>query len=211
MASASGSIYLAHREVWEKKIADHMKGVDPNWTAVDKFTTNYLSQEHEIVGRVINQIADAGLPPIACSPVQAKLLALAAYANLAAYALEIGTLGGLTAIRLAISNPRLRITSIELHEVYANIARQNIKDAGVEDRVEVLVGPALEVLSDLAVEIEEGKREKFGLTFIDADWVCSFPDLDMHAHNTKSILTGKQLELSQQSHSFERTSCFHLP
>jgi hypothetical protein len=31
MASAPQSIYLASREVWEKKIAEHMKTVNPKW------------------------------------------------------------------------------------------------------------------------------------------------------------------------------------
>jgi predicted O-methyltransferase YrrM len=176
MTSASQSKYLAPREVWEKMIAKHMKEVDPQWIAVDKFTASHLGHEREIENTVINRTADADLPPIACTPVQAKFLALAAYANLTTQALEIGTLGGLTAIRLAISNPQLRVTTIELHEVHANFARQNIKEAGLEDRIEVLVGPAVEVMPKLALDIQEGKRQKFGLTLIDADAVCTFPD-----------------------------------
>jgi predicted O-methyltransferase YrrM len=178
MASTSQSKYLAPREVWEKMIAEHMKEVDPNWIAIDKLTASHLGHEPEIVNTAINRIADAGIPPIACAPVQAKFMALAAYANLTTQALEIGTLGGLTAIRLAISNPQLRVTTIELHEVYATFARQNIKEAGLEDRIEVLVGPAMEVMPKLAREIEEGKRQKFGLTLIDADSVCKFPERD---------------------------------
>jgi hypothetical protein len=78
MASAPQSIYLAHREVWEKKIAEHMKTVNPKWISVGKFTASHLGYDQEIVGTVINQIADAGLPPIACAAVQAKFLALTA-------------------------------------------------------------------------------------------------------------------------------------
>jgi hypothetical protein len=210
MASAPQSIYLAHREVWEKKIAEHMEIVNPKWISVCKFTASHLGYDQEIVGTVINQITDAGLPPIACAAVQAKFLALTAYAHSTIHALEIGTLGGLTVIRLAISNPQLHVTTIELHEIYANIARQNIKDAGLDDRVDVIVGSAMEVLPKLAVEIEEGKRQKFGLTIIDADGVCKFSKQEIEVWSAQQFVTGKQLELHGPGDQIECVSGFHL-
>jgi hypothetical protein len=184
MASAPQSIYLAHCEVWEKKIAEHMEIVNPKWISVGKFTASHLGYDQEIVGTV--------------------------YAHSTIHALEIGTLGGLTVIRLAISNPQLHVTTIELHEIYANIARQNIKDAGLDDRVDVIVGSAMEVLPKLAVEIEEGKRQKFGLTIIDADGVCKFSKQEVEVWSAQQFVTGKQLELHGPGDQIECVSGFHL-
>jgi predicted O-methyltransferase YrrM len=148
-----------------------MATVDPKWIAVDSFTTGTLDHDTTVVVPAIDRIAAAGLPPIACAPVQAKLMALTAYAAAAKNALEIGTCGGLTAIRLALANSQLHVTTIELHEVYANVAKENIAAAGLADRIEVLVGPAVEILKLLTTEIEQGNRERFDLAFIDADSV----------------------------------------
>ena len=67
------------------------------------------------------------------------------------------------------SSPDVRITTIEIDEYTAEIARENIRFAGMEDRIEVLVGSALEVLPRIAEEIGEGKAVRFDFSFIDAD------------------------------------------
>lgn len=83
--------------------------------------------------------------------------------------LEVGTLGGYTSIWIATENPDCKITTLEFSPKHAKVARENIEHAGVSDRVEVLEGSAVDILPLLLKEIEEGKRERFGLTFIDAD------------------------------------------
>ena len=83
--------------------------------------------------------------------------------------LEVGTLGGYSTIWLANTSPDVRVTTIEVNEHHAEVARQNFKAAGVADRVEVVVGPGVEVLPKIAAEVEAGTRPRFGLTFIDAD------------------------------------------
>ena len=85
------------------------------------------------------------------------------------HALEVGTLGGYSAIWLATENPNLHVTTIEFDPHHAEVARANIADAGVADRIEVILGAGLEVLPQLWEEIRAGKREKVGFTFIDAD------------------------------------------
>ena len=173
MSADPQSKYLAPREVWEQKIATVLKSVDPKWIAVDEFTTKALHQGQGL-DNIMERAADAGLPPIAAEPALAKLMAFTAYVSSTKHALEIGTLAGLTSIRLAKANPQLHVTTIELHDVYANVARENIRDAGLESQIEVLVGSAVDLLPKLRAEIETGKRQRFGLTFIDADGVSTF-------------------------------------
>jgi caffeoyl-CoA O-methyltransferase len=109
---------------------------------------------------------EAGLPEIQVSPNEGRLLRLLAEIVGARRILEIGTLGGYSAIHLAHALPQDgSLVSLELDERYAEVARENIAKADLEDKVEVRVGDARELLARMA---EEGER-LFDLTFIDAD------------------------------------------
>ena len=110
--------------------------------------------------------AAAGLPAINVSPVQGKLLHLLARAIGARNVLEIGTLGGYSTIWLARALPDGgRLISLEADAKHAEVARANIARAGLEDKVEVRLGMALDLLPGLAAE----SREPFDFVFIDAD------------------------------------------
>jgi caffeoyl-CoA O-methyltransferase len=109
---------------------------------------------------------EAGLPEIQVSPNEGRLLRLLAEIVGARRILEVGTLGGYSAIHLARALPQDgSLVSLELDERYAEVARENIAKADLEDKVEVRVGDAQELLVRMA---EEGERP-FDLTFIDAD------------------------------------------
>ena len=80
--------------------------------------------------------------------------------------MEIGTLGGYSAIRLARAlPPDGRLVTLEVNPRHAEVARSNIARAGLADRVEVRIGPAAATLAALA---DEGAGP-FDLIFIDAD------------------------------------------
>ncbi len=80
--------------------------------------------------------------------------------------LEVGTLGGYSTIWLARAlPPGGRLVTLEAEPHHAEVAVANLERAGVGDRVDVVVGPALDTLPVLA---EEG-RGPFDLAFIDAD------------------------------------------
>lgn len=102
---------------------------------------------------------DSGLPPIDVTRLQAKWLHLLCRIAGAQRVLELGTLAGYSTIWLARAADE--VVTIELDARHAEVARENLRRAGVEARVEVLVGPALEVL--------EGVAGPFDLVFIDAD------------------------------------------
>lgn len=94
------------------------------------------------------------------------------------HALELGTLGGYAAVWLATENPTMTVTSIEFNPHHADVARANIRAAGVADRVNVICGAGMDVLPRLYAEIEAGEREKFGFTFIDADKLNNYNYFD---------------------------------
>ena len=112
------------------------------------------------------------MPQIQVSAVHGRLLQVLARAVNAKRILEIGTLGGYSAIWLARTLPvDGRLVTLELEAHHAAVARSNIERAGLSDRVEVVVGPAVDSLRQMV----EDKTEPFDFVFIDADKV-SYPD-----------------------------------
>ena len=139
---------------------------DPLWTAVDDYIGGLCLTPDAALEAALADSAAAGLPEIAVSPAQGKLLTLLARAIGARRILEIGTLGGYSAICLARALPADgRLVTLELSPLHADVARANLARAGLAERVEVRVGPAVVSLAHLAAE----GTEPFDLVFIDAD------------------------------------------
>jgi predicted O-methyltransferase YrrM len=132
------------------------------WAKVDEYVTRSIVQPDPALDEALATTAEAGLPPIAVSAPQGKMLQLFARMVGARRILEIGTLGGYSTIWLARSLPADgQVISLELDPQHAAVARSNLDRAGVGGLVEVKVGPALETLPTL-----DGP---FDLSFIDAD------------------------------------------
>jgi caffeoyl-CoA O-methyltransferase len=101
---------------------------------------------------------------MATTPDEAALLTMLARLVGARRALELGTFTGYGAISIARGlADGGRLTCLEVDQEYAAIARRNLEDAGVADRVEIIVGPALEALGAMPAE------PTFDYVFLDAD------------------------------------------
>ena len=112
----------------------------------------------------LERAAAAGLRSIQVSPEIGRLLGILVQATGARRVLEIGTLGGYSAIHLARPLPGAgRLISLEIDERHAQVSRENLAAAGLADRAEVRIGAALEILPTLADDAP------FDLAFIDAD------------------------------------------
>lgn len=136
------------------------------WRAVDDFLTGAVVQPDAALDAALAASAAAGLPAINVSAAHGKLLHLLARAVGARRILEIGTLGGYSAIWLARAlPPGGRLVTLEIDPRHAAVAEANLRAAGVADAVEVLVGPALELLPQLAAK----GGPPFDFAFIDAD------------------------------------------
>lgn len=132
------------------------------WDDVDRYIGDTLVQPDAALAAALEASDAAGLPAISVSPAHGKLLWLLARSIGAKRILEIGTLGGYSAIWLARGlAPGGRLVTLEAAEKHAAVARENLTHAGLSDRVDVRVGRALDTLPQL-----EGP---FDLTFIDAD------------------------------------------
>ncbi len=81
--------------------------------------------------------------------------------------LEVGTFTGYSSTAMALAMPGDgRIVCCDISREFTDVARRTWAAAGVDDRVELRLGPALETLDDL---LQEGASASFDLAFIDAD------------------------------------------
>ncbi|KQX53140.1 MULTISPECIES: O-methyltransferase [unclassified Streptomyces] len=141
---------------------------DPRWTEVDDYFAGTIAPGDEVLAAALADSAAAGLPEIAVAPNQGKLLHLLALTQGARNILEIGTLGGYSTIWLARALPADgRLITLEYDPAHAAVARANIARAGLDKRVEVRTGAALDSLPELEAE----GAGPFDLVFIDADKV----------------------------------------
>jgi predicted O-methyltransferase YrrM len=105
----------------------------------------------------------AGLPPISITPRAGRVLQVLLRASGARRVLEIGTLGGYSAIWMARAmGDDGEILTLEIDSAHAEFARRYLDRAGLADRVTVRVGRALDLLPAL-------DGEQFDAVFIDAD------------------------------------------
>lgn len=140
--------------------------------STDEFMNDCVLHQESYLQSALEANQAAGLDNIDVAPNQGKLFYLLAKLVNAKNILEVGTLGGYSAIWLAKSLPADgRLITLEIDDKHAEIAKANIKKAGFEDRVEVRIGPALETLKVMEAEGWGLGKEKgvFDMVFIDAD------------------------------------------
>jgi predicted O-methyltransferase YrrM len=133
---------------------------------IDTYIEDLFVPPDEVLEAALRDSRRAGLPGINVSPNEGKLLQLLTGIAGARRILEIGTLGGYSAIHLARAlTDDGTLISLEIDEHHAEVARNNVARAGLSERVEIRVGDAHELLAAL-IEDDEGP---FDVVFIDAD------------------------------------------
>ncbi|MFS8038351.1 O-methyltransferase [Xanthobacter sp. AM11] len=136
------------------------------WTEMDDYICARLLPADPVLDAVLAASAKAGLPAIAVSAAQGRMLQLFARMIGARRILEIGTLGGYSTIFLARAlPPDGRVVTLEADPHHAEVARANFHRAGITDTVDLRVGRAIDTLPQLQAE----GQAPFDLVFIDAD------------------------------------------
>jgi predicted O-methyltransferase YrrM len=127
------------------------------------YIAGLFGAEDEVLASLREEADRTGLPPIAISADEGRLLQVLLTSIQARRVLEVGTLGGYSAICMARAlPPHGEVLSIEIDEKHAAFARRYIDRANLKARVTVRIGRALDVLPSL-------DGEKFDAIFLDAD------------------------------------------
>jgi caffeoyl-CoA O-methyltransferase len=134
--------------------------------ALHSYVLEHTEERDELLQRLAEESdREAGdLAEMRTSPEQAALLALLARAIGARRVLEVGTFTGYTSLSIARVLPADgRLITCDVSEQWTAIARSYWEQAGVSDRIELRLGPALDTLRGLADD------ERFDFAYIDAD------------------------------------------
>jgi predicted O-methyltransferase YrrM len=136
-----------------------------DWERSDTYHNSFLISKDDVLEAALKNNFDNGLPDISVTAAQGKFLKLLALSIGAKRILEVGTLGGYSTIWLAQALPKGgEITTFEISEKVAEVARQNIANAGYASSVTVVVGPAIDSLRKL-----QPAEQPYDFMFIDAD------------------------------------------
>jgi predicted O-methyltransferase YrrM len=129
------------------------------------YMVEHGARQDDVLRRVQEETAAMGdVSVMQIAPDQGAFMTLLCRSIGASEAIELGTFTGYSAICIARGlAPGGRLVACELSEEYAEVAARNIEAAGVADRVEIRIGPALETVRALP------ERELFDFVFIDAD------------------------------------------
>ncbi len=133
---------------------------------VDDYINRLFVAEDEALEGATASIRDAGIGDMSVSPVQGSFLQLLVKLTRAAKILELGTFAGYSTIWLARGLPQTgRLITMEFDPVHAEMAKANIRHAGLAEKVDIRIGKAIDLLPELAT----GGVGPFDLIFIDAD------------------------------------------
>lgn len=139
---------------------------DARWRDVDAYFVETLVDEDEALAHARETSRLTTMPRAEVAPNQGKLLALLAQMVGARRVLEFGTLAGYSTIWLARAvGDDGWVTTLELEEQNAAVARRNLERAGVLHRVDIVVGPA----ADSARRLIDSGTQAYDFVFIDAD------------------------------------------
>lgn len=143
--------------------------MEPKYTALDDELHRYLVEHGARQDDVLRRLAQetealGGVSVMQIAPDQGAFITVLVRATGVRRALELGTFTGYSTICIARGLPgEGRVLTCDISEEWAEIARRYFRDAGVEDRIELRLGPALDTLRSLPAD------ERFDFAFIDAD------------------------------------------
>lgn len=131
------------------------------------YIVSHSVREPEILGRLRKETAERPNAIMQIPPEQGELLALLIRATGARKALEVGVFTGYSSLRIALAlPPGGSLIACDVSEEYTAVARRYWREAGVEDKIDLRLAPALDTLAEL---IDAGQAGSFDFAFIDAD------------------------------------------
>jgi caffeoyl-CoA O-methyltransferase len=137
-----------------------------HWHFLNEYSQEVFGVEDEHLAGLMSEAVGAGMPDIAVGADVGRLLKIMTSMTRGRLAVEVGTLAGYSGIWITRGlRPEGRLITIEPEAKHADFARAQFERAGIGDRVEIRRGTGIEVLADLASELEPGSVD---VLFIDA-------------------------------------------
>ena len=137
----------------------------------DEPTYNYLVKtsvrESEVARRLREETQKMPMAQMQIGPDQGQFLQLLVQSIRAKKTLEVGVFTGYSSLWVALGLPDDgQIVACDVSEEYTAIGRRYWKEAGVDQKIDLQLRPALETLDEL---LAKGEADSFDFAFIDAD------------------------------------------
>lgn len=134
---------------------------------IERYVSEFITQETPIQQRLRAETAKLPMGIMQIGPDQGALLALLARLIGARRAIEIGTFTGYSALVVAAALPEDgKLIACDVSAEWTSIAKRYWQEAGLTDRIELHLGPAMDTLTQF---LRDGAAESFDFAFIDAD------------------------------------------
>lgn len=134
--------------------------------ALEKYLAELGAREHPAQIKCRQETAELPMSMMQISPEQGAFMALMVRLMDARRYLEIGTFTGYSSLSVALAMPAGgQVTALDISKEYTDKARGYWKDANVDSKIDLRLGPALNTLDSMAADNEP----PFDLAFIDAD------------------------------------------
>ncbi len=144
----------------------HMDMNRERWAYIQEYSREVFGRQDAHLAGLMDEAVEIGLPNIAVSADVGRLLMILTSMTRGQLAIELGTLGGYSGIWIARGlKPGGRLITIEPEPAHADFAKVQFERAGVDDRIEMRCGAALDVLPKLAQELDPNSVD---VVFIDA-------------------------------------------
>jgi predicted O-methyltransferase YrrM len=124
-------------------------------------------REHPVLADLRQETMTLPMSQMQIAPEQGQFMALLVKLAGVRQALEVGVFTGYSALAVALALPdEGRLVACDIREEYTAIARRYWQQAGVDNKIDLRLGPAVDTLQHL---IEAGGADTFDFAFIDAD------------------------------------------
>jgi predicted O-methyltransferase YrrM len=131
-----------------------------------RYMAEHTTREDPLLQELRSEARAAGLPPIWVSPEQAAFMQILLKLCKAREVIEVGTLGGYSAIWMARAlPPDGRLRTIEVSDKHAEFAEEWVGKSDVSKRIEIIRGAGKDILPRFA-------RDTVDAVFLDADKTC---------------------------------------
>ncbi len=141
-----------------------MKSINITEEVYNYIVDKYIPDE-TLLDELIKETESLNIPLIQISKDQGKFLYLICKMIKAKKALEIGTLTGFSGINIARGlTEGGKLTTVELEKKHGEIAEKYFEKAGLKDKTEVIISPALDKMKEFVAQ-----KMKYDLIFIDAN------------------------------------------
>ena len=133
------------------------------------YITGHCTPQPQFMQQLREETAAMPHASMQVSPEQGAFLGMLAHWMGAVRTIEVGVFTGYSSLSVALALPAHgRIVACDVSEEFTSVARRYWKQARVDQKITLRLGPASQTLGHL---LEDGQAETFDMAFIDADKV----------------------------------------